>query len=573
LLAKGLRILTKYSNFLIQSTIRSISIGYIFLFLLQVSRVYNPIPYWDDWQGYINFYQQAKSGNFDWWSQYGEHRLVLSRALSWIDLNYLNGSRWPIIVVYLFMIFAIWRILHRVFSELLEEYPLPNRAHKDVLFLPVTLLIFSFLQYENFLFAMNVGFYSSLLLPLLGLYLQKKTSELLEKNRFYYLVLISGYFCFMLAPLALANGLMSPFLGAASIFLFLKSKRYFFTYLLSGVVITFLYLKDFTRVEAHASPIDSLTHHLFAVCKFTLSLLGSPITKFTGSIFVGSFFATLSILVLAIRIVLLFRERNTGSKKNRLYLVIVLMCCYLVASAFATALGRINFGNEQAYASRYTSLGLLFLSLIWIISIGSFYASSLKQLIGISLIFVVFSATTQLSASPNQSLRDFELNSSALTIELDIEDQKILNSIYPYSALPFTLGRELISQRKTVLGSIELRKWPDLLHQINPAQENTLCYGWIDTIEPTDSQTYSKISGWLYSSNLKAETRGLVRLVDENSKIIGLAIIGLPRPDASKFLGVESEDLGFVGFILKTSDKSSIRVANSSTTCQKPLQR
>jgi hypothetical protein len=214
-----------------------------------------------------------------------------------------------------------------------------------------------------------------------------------------------------------------------------------------------------------------------------------------------------------------------------------------------------------------------FFSLIWIISIGSFYGSSLRQLIGISLILVVFSATTQLSASPNQSLRDFQLNSSALTIELGIEDEKILNSIYPYSALPYTLGRELISQRKTVLGSNELRRWPNLLHQINPGLEKTLCYGWIDTIEPTASQTYFKISGWLYSSNLKTETRGLVRLVDENSKIIGLAVIGLPRPDASKYLGIESEDVGFVGFILKTSDKSSIRIANLLTTCQKPLQR
>jgi len=565
--------LFKPSDFLIRMTISAITICYIILFLFQVSRMYNPIPYWDDWQGYINFYQQAKVGNFDWWSQYGEHRLVLSRALSWIDLNYLNGSRWPIMLVYVLLIFTIWCILYKVFSKLLAEYVVATSIRKAILFLPVTLLIFSFVQYENFLFAMNVGFYSSLLLPLLGLFLHKKASEFVEKSKFYYLVLVFGYICFMSAPLALANGLMSPYLGAVSIYLFLKSKKFFFVYLLSGVLISFLYLKDFTRVEAHASPIDSLTHHFFAVCKFTISLLGSPITKFTGSILVGSFLATLSILVLVIRIILMLQERNTASNKNRLYLVIILMCCYLVASAFVTALGRVNFGNEQAYASRYTTLGLLFFSLIWIISIGFLCRCSLKQLLGISFILIVFSATTQLSPSPNQSLRDFQLNSSALTIELGIEDEKILNQIYPYSALPFTLGRELISQRKTALGSIELRKWPDLLHQINPARDTTLCNGWIDAIEPTASQTYIKISGWLHSNDLKTDTRGLVRLVDENSKITGLAVIGLPRPDASKYLGVDSEDLGFVGFIVKTSDMSAIRISSHITTCQKPLQR
>jgi hypothetical protein len=565
--------LFKSSDFLIRVTVRAITTCYILLFLLQVKRIYNPIPYWDDWQGYINFYQQAKVGNFDWWSQYSEHRLVLSRALSWIDLNYFNGSRWPIIVVYLSLIFVIWFILYKVFSKLVDEYVAPNSIHKTILFLPVTLLIFSFVQYENFLFAMNVGFYCSLLLPLLGLFFQKKASESVTKSKQYYLNIFSGYICFMLAPLALANGLMSPYLGAVASYLFLRSKRFFVVHFLSGVLISLLYLKDFTRVEAHASPLDSLTHHLFAVCKFTISLLGSPISNFTGSTFVGSFLATLSILVLVSHIALMLRERERRSNKNCLNLLIILMCCYLAASAFVTAIGRINFGNEQAYASRYTSLGLLYFSLIWIISIGSFYKSSSKNLLGISLTLVVFSATTQLNPSPNQSLRDFQLNSSALTIVLGIEDQKILNSVYPYSALPFTLGRELISQRKTVLGSIELRKWPDLLHQANPALDTTPCYGWIDTIEPTASQTYFKISGWLYSNNLKADSRGLVHLLDEKSKIVGLAVIGSPRPDASKYLSVESEDLGFVGFILKTSDFSRIRIANLISTCQNPLQR
>ena len=565
--------LIRSGDFLFRILIGAITFCYIFLFLLQVSRMYNPIPYWDDWQGYINFYQQAKVGNFDWWSQYGEHRLVLSRALSWIDLHYLNGSRWPIMVVYSVLIFIIWCILYKIFSKLLAEYVAQNRTRKAILFLPVTLFIFSFVQYENFLFAMNVGFYFSLLLPLLGLLLHNKASEFVERNKFFYLTLLSGYICFMLAPLALANGLMSPYLGAVSIYLFLKSKKYFFVYLLSGILISILYLKDFTRVEAHASPIDSLTHHFFTVCKFTLSLLGSPITKFTGSTMLGSFFATLSILVLVKHLVLVFKERNISSSKNRLCLVIMLMCCYLLASAFVTALGRINFGIEQAYASRYTSWGLLFFSLIWIISVGSVVGFSLKQLISISITLVVFSATTQLSSSPNQSLRDFQLNSSALTIELGIEDEKILNSVYPYSALPFTLGRELISQRKTILGSIDLRQWPELLHQINPSLNTTPCYGWIDTVEPTASQTYLKISGWNYSRILKPDKRGLVRLVDENSKIVGLAIIGLPRPDAAKYLSVESVEVGFMGFIMKTSDMSSIRIANLTTSCQKSLQR
>ena len=61
--------------------------------------------------------------------------------------------------------------------------------------------------------------------------------------------------------------------------------------------------------------------------------------------------------------------------------------------------------------------------------------------------------------------------------------------------------------------------------------------------------------------------------MDENSKIVGLAIIGLPRPDAAKYLSVESVEVGFMGFIMKTIDMSSIRIANLTTSCQKSLQR
>ena len=63
-------------------------------------QLYSPIPFYDMWDAYLNFYVQVNQGDIAyWWSQHNEHRIVLSRILFWIDIRFFQGRIWFLIVI------------------------------------------------------------------------------------------------------------------------------------------------------------------------------------------------------------------------------------------------------------------------------------------------------------------------------------------------------------------------------------------------------------------------------------------------------------------------------------------
>src|SRR4051794_19522892 len=54
---------------------------------------YSPVPFWDMWVGYLDFYNKVESSDWTiWWSQHNEHRIILARFLFWIDIKWFEGS-------------------------------------------------------------------------------------------------------------------------------------------------------------------------------------------------------------------------------------------------------------------------------------------------------------------------------------------------------------------------------------------------------------------------------------------------------------------------------------------------
>ena len=553
-----------------------VSSTYVGLFLHQVVRMYSPIPFWDDWSGYINFYLEEKAGKANFWSQYSEHRLVISRILTWIDFHLLDGLRWPILCIYFICILFTWILILKILFLKVNFISRTSRDRLFVMTLPVTLFLFSFIQYENFEFAMNAGFYCSLVLPLSGLYLQFYLYSKNYPRNTEIIFHVSAFLCFITAPLALANGLIAPFIGAISIYFMGKSLRGLFLYLASGSIIAYIYFWNYSSVTVHADPFESLIHHFPLVIKFSITLIGSPFVKLTNSYFLSAGIATVEVIVLLVATIKIFRSKYKTLNERNLDIAIVLMAYFCLFSATVTALGRVNFGNGQALASRYSSISLLFSSLIWLLLCEYFRRSSRSrrsQLIIFTTLLVITFFNSQIKERPYQALRNFQLNTSALAIQLGIEDKNIFASVFPNSATPFTLGGVMIKEHKTILGSEIMRDWPRFIDQNDSSISVAKCYGWIDQIEPSVVDRYRKISGWYDSKKVTAGQYGLIRLIDKKDRIVGLAIHGAPRGDAADFLGSPNENIGYVGFILNSTEIDDIRISNANIRCDRPLHR
>src|SRR5690349_8591139 len=56
-------------------------------------RHYSPVPFWDMWPGYVDFWVRLSEGEWGaWWAQHNEHRIVLARLLFWVDHAVFGGT-------------------------------------------------------------------------------------------------------------------------------------------------------------------------------------------------------------------------------------------------------------------------------------------------------------------------------------------------------------------------------------------------------------------------------------------------------------------------------------------------
>ena len=76
-----------------------VALLFVGLDLVGVVRGWFPLPYLDMWDGYVGFWYKLKAGDTGaWWAQHNEHRIVLARIAFWLDLRFLHGAGWSLIV-------------------------------------------------------------------------------------------------------------------------------------------------------------------------------------------------------------------------------------------------------------------------------------------------------------------------------------------------------------------------------------------------------------------------------------------------------------------------------------------
>ena len=166
---------------------------------------FSPVPYWDMWDGYIDFYSKVLAGDYSaWWAPHNEHRIVLSRLFFWGDIRWFGGLSYSLIVIN-YLLAAAGCI---VFVQFLNEAfkPLPNKSTRPFFMCVLVGWLFCWSQHENFTVGFQSQFFMAQLLPLCAFYFIYKMSSAPEKSTQYFVIAsIFG----VLAAGTMANGIIT----------------------------------------------------------------------------------------------------------------------------------------------------------------------------------------------------------------------------------------------------------------------------------------------------------------------------------------------------------------------------
>ena len=130
----------------------------------------------------------------------------------------------------------------------------------------------------------------------------------------------------------------------------------------AGLCIGGLCLSSFTPVPIHASPVESL-HHPLTVLRYAALYLSGPF----GHLFGHKLGIALGSLGMMLTVSFALEAIRSHGQLPAARLVLLGITGFVVASAFVTALGRINFPSEQALSGRYFTPVLIY----WIVTIVS----------------------------------------------------------------------------------------------------------------------------------------------------------------------------------------------------------
>ncbi|MBU3574784.1 hypothetical protein [Polynucleobacter sp. UK-Mo-2m-Kol15] len=536
----------------------------LFIFGLAVIGVikgYSNIPFWDMWDGYLDFYTRAKSGNwYSWVAQHNEHRILLSRILFWIDLALFHGQVWFLLL----MNFVFITTGYLIFRAALKESPSNSKWVSFFIFA----WLFSWCQKENLTWGFQSQFFLAQLLPLASFYLMHKSSTIEGRSLFYFL---GAAGCGLLSAGAMANGVITlPLLSIFCVLIGGGWRRIITLCFLSACVLS-IYFFDYIAPVGHSSLSAALSENPKGFAEFVLMYLGGPFYYVFGMGKVGFLAAKIAGGVLIFGSIGFALKALQAPKNSTLMLALLFFILYVGGSAFGTAGGRLNFGVEASLASRYTTPALM----CWAAFIVLIYPFVRVLAIKISMFFILSAILVgmmpaQLKALNSQNEFIFEKQVASLAIELGVRDQQQVKTIFPNLDWVFSLAKAPIEENVSIFGSKPLKDLRKGLGQKIELSNLAFpdCNGHLDDINVLgEDPLFDRVRGWVFEPKNTAYQEVLY-FIDDSQKIVGYAYSGQERPDVGLAMGRGAERAGFKGYLFADMRGKAIYIVGGKFQCR-----
>ncbi len=320
------------------------------------------VPYSDQWS-IAHFFEKYARGTLtlsDLYAQQNEYRqffphllfVALGRLTNW-DVRY---EMFASLLLACFVAYGVWRLGARTFND-------PVR--RGILFLLASLLNFSAIQYDNWLFGVQVVYFVPIACVVAGLLFaySERTGTALAVVACACLSLVSTFSAAngLVAWLVLPPALLAARAGARA------SARRWLTMWGAGLALCVaVYFKDYQRVDWHPGTSQALGQPLDMLAYF-VAYLGGPLAAgrhpLVVALAVGAGALTLYVAACAY----LFRHREDGTLVRRA-MPWLMLGAYSLVTGGLIAVGRVSFGVAHATTTRYAAFSLyLLVALVYLL--------------------------------------------------------------------------------------------------------------------------------------------------------------------------------------------------------------
>lgn len=514
---------------------------------------YTPVPFWDMWNGQLlfNFRVAAGDGWPAWWELHNEHRLVIPKAIFWLDGQLFNNS-----LTLLFSLNVVLATCNFACFAWLAARLLPgteNRAARYLLIGALGALCFSWLQVDNFLWAFQSQFFLSYLLPMVSFILLAQYRHG-RQPLFFWTAATLG----VLSAGTMANGLLaSAVLVPLAIALRLGWMRVGILATLAALVWQ-VYFSSPTEVISSPSLIAIIQTQPMLLLEYLLTYLGGPWFFMLG----GESFLPAQIagaLLIAGSAFLTWKTWKASSSPLQWALLGFLL--FIGGTALGTASGRLAIGLEQSLSSRYLTPQLLAWAALITLTASHVKPSrwSLAPLALIPLLLLPFqiNAATVLPQTFNRLV-------AALALQMGAKDEEYFAQVY-FNLENLQRIAEMAKERETSAFAYPLiadaKHW---LGQKPSLPDSPACQGNFDVTTPLEGSALPRAQGWIFEATTQQVPRQVL-LLAENGEVIGFALSGQPRPDTRHFTDEAFSSAGYVGYV--QANRKVVAMAGRSPEC------
>lgn len=543
---------------------RLLAIVFICLAVIGGVRAYSPVPFMDMWDGYLNFFTKVSGGDMTvWWAQHNEHRIVLARALFWIDLSWFQGAGWFLIVVNYLLIGVACLFFYVILKEQLTTET--EKFSRQILNLLILSLFFSWIQRPNLTQGFQSQFILAQLLPLIGFFLLHRAyTSPSHSNGLFFLTCLTG----VISLGTMANGILAlPLMTLFALVLRMSWKGIAGLAILA-IITTTAYFNEYHVPGGGSSKYIPLSISGELV-QYLLLYIGGPFYYITGK---GSLVITqlAGLFLIASTIFFACRFVNKPATSS-LQLAMLTFLLYIVGTALGTGFGRLKFGVEQALSSRYQTPALMAWAALLVlyapVIAKGISRNPARVLIPLMLVPLLL-LPQQFKAVRSQQDTLFEREVAALALELGIKDQQQISSIFPSADWALSLAKKPSELDLSIFGHPLIKNANQLIGKFEKTRSLVQCQGSLDEISGIeDHGRYVRVRGWLFQSNAKKRP-SLIHLFNGVGRIMGYALTGQQRPDVEPAINPEVTESGFKGYLLAQQLGQSVILRGYHPDCE-----
>ena len=507
---------------------------------------YTGLPFWDEWGNLHSLLTSPHPLPLGWLvEQNNEHRILFARLLLLADFHLFHGRQVLLFVSMFFIQLGFLVTMGWLFRGVVE---LRGALWRTAVGL-AAFCLFCPSQWENFCMAFQVnsfvtGFFA--LLAFLSVVLYQRSGGTLG-SRWSYVIL--GLSVASIATYSNANGMLIwPVLLGIAIMLRVPHKM-IGVYAFLGVCVSVSYFFHYHSPTWHAQPVESL-RHMSAVIEYIAKYFGSSFPWSTPS-----YSVPIGWEALLVAMGLIAWTISRGHIRRPLPLILVGLMLFCLMTAFITALGRINFGTDQAFSSRYQTGALLFWFCLSCLLLLAFVSAEARVfttclMAVIAVIMIIAAANFGFPLREARARRAWQ-NAVSLALITRVPDYETIARTCPLYQIPWQDSLYLRDRHLSIFSTDPYRQLDEPLASAYRISPQSLCQGYVDSVNLVpDKRTDSvglKISGWTVDAKSRRPVRQIILTAD--GKIVGFGGLGFERSDVVAALHSPRALLsGWIGF-------------------------